>query len=182
MNHYFVVKDLEEAVPAKCLPLWWPPIYFTTLPFMHRLPFLNSTNSPHYLPFLSTAQTIKSRIEKRKWRRKRIWHCFRMTLLSSCLDLRFHVQKLKGEQDFCRQGRKKWWAHSQDRRQIHTNEVKNKMLQVKEMVNSEFLDLDSNLEANRCDLLVENTDSSTRNLIFYVIFKLSYLRLWFYCP
>lgn len=63
-------------------------------------------------------------------------------------------------------------------RQINTNEVKNKMLQVKEMVNSEFLDLDSNLEANKCDLLVEHTDFSTRNLfIFYVIFKLSYLSL-----
>lgn len=52
------------------------------------------------------------------------------------------------------------------------------MLQVKEMVNSEFLDLDSNIKANRCDLLVENTDYLTRNLlIFYVIFKLSYLSL-----
>lgn len=57
-------------------------------------------------------------------------------------------------------------------------EIKNKMLQVKKMVNSEFLDLDSNIKANRCDLLVENTGYSTRNLlIFYVIFKLSYLSL-----
>lgn len=46
-------------------------------------------------------------------------------------------------------------------------EIKNKMLQVKEMVNSEFLDLDSNIKANRCDLLVENTD--------YCVFKESYL-------
>ena len=52
------------------------------------------------------------------------------------------------------------------------------MLQVKEMANSEFLDLASNLQANWCDLLVEKTDSSTRNhLIFYVIFKLSNLSL-----
>lgn len=95
-----------------------------------------------------------------------------ITLLSSCLYLRFHVQKLEGEQ-----------MVSTESGQIHTNELKNKTMLVKEMANAEFLDLDRNLQANWYDLLVEKTDSSTRNhLIFYVIFKLSKPSLQFYCP
>lgn len=54
-----------------------------------------------------------------------------ITLSSSCLDLRFHVQKLEGEQ-----------MVSTASGQIHINELKNKTMQVKEMANAGFLDLD----------------------------------------
>lgn len=55
--------------------------------------------------------------------------------------------------------------HHKDMRWLHINELNTEMLQVKEMANSEFLDLDSNLEANCCDLLVEKQTPPKRIIL-----------------
>lgn len=60
--------------------------------------------------------------------------------------------------------------------------IKTEILQVKETANSELLDLDGNPEANLQFVSWKIDSSKRKHLIFYVIFKLSNISLWFYCP